>query len=364
MGATAVLDRDTAVDDLRGRDPLVPAVRFENVSKTFRARGKADFVALDDVTLTVAQGDIFGIVGYSGAGKSTLLRTVNALERPTSGRVVVQGAEVSALSGPALYRARQQIGMIFQQFNLLGSRNVYRNIAYPLALTKRPKEEIVDRVEELLDFVGLTEKALQYPARLSGGQKQRVGIARALATAPDILICDEATSALDPQTTGEVLELLQRVNREFGVTILLVTHEMDVIREIANRVAVMENGRVIEEGSVYDVFSAPRTSTAQRFVSSVLRHVPSPEALDGIRRRHTGRLVQVHVADDVSNQPFLSRTARETGADVTLVHGGVDELQGRLFGTFTVELTGADAQIDAALASLRTVADITEVPRA
>ena len=360
--AAAVLER--AQEHEGKAAPGAPAVRFEHVSKVFRTPAGGAFTALDDVDLTIEHGDVFGIVGYSGAGKSTLLRTVNALERPTSGRVVVRGEDVSALTGPALHRARQRIGMVFQRFNLLASRNVYRNIAYPLALAKRPKAEIVDRVEELLDFVGITDKALQYPARLSGGQQQRVGIARALATAPDILICDEATSALDPQTTGEVLDLLRRVNRELGVTILLVTHEMDVVREIANRVAVMEDGRVIEAGSVYDVFSAPRTPTAQRFVSSVLRHVPSPEALDGIRRRHPGRLVRVHVSDAASSEPFLSRIARDTGADVTLVHGGVDELQGRLFGTFTIELTGSDAQVDHAVAALRTIADITEVPRA
>jgi len=336
------------------------AIVFEDVSKTFEVKGRA-FEALRHVDLTVERGEIFGIVGYSGAGKSTLLRTVNALERPTSGRVVVEGLEISALAGQALYAARQRIGMIFQQFNLLESRTVYKNIAYPLKLAKVPDAEIVDRVEELLAFVGLSDKALAYPSQLSGGQKQRVGIARALATRPEILISDEATSALDPQTTGEVLELLRRVNEEYGVTILLVTHEIDVIRELADRVAVMEDGEVVEQGSVYEVFSAPHTATARRFVSSVLHHIPSEEVLAKIRAVHHGRLVQLHVEDRDTNHPFLSRVARDNDIDFNVVFGGVDELQGRLFGSLTVELLGPDDRVDAAIAGLRATATVTAI---
>lgn len=339
---------------------MTTAVAFENVSKTFEVKGRS-FEALRNVDLTVERGEIFGIVGYSGAGKSTLLRTVNALERPTSGRVVVEGREISALTGKALYSARQRIGMIFQQFNLLESRNVYKNIAYPLKLAKLPDAEVVDRVEELLAFVGLSDKALAYPSQLSGGQKQRVGIARALATRPEILISDEATSALDPQTTGEVLTLLKRVNEEYGITILLVTHEIDVIRELADRVAVMENGEVVEHGSVYEVFSAPRTAVARRFVSSVLHHIPSDDALTKIRSIHHGRLVQLHVEDRDTNHPFLSRVAREHDIDFNVVFGGVDELQGRLFGSLTVELIGPDDRVDAAIEGLRATATVTAI---
>lgn len=331
---------------------MTTAISFENVSKTFTVKGRT-FSALNDVTLTVGKGEIFGIVGFSGAGKSTLLRTVNALERPSSGRVVVDGREISALHGKDLYAARQRIGMVFQQFNLLESRNVYKNIAYPLRLAGLSADETLDRVEELLQFVGLTDKALSYPSQLSGGQKQRVGIARALATRPDILISDEATSALDPQTTGEVLDLLRRVNKEYGVTILLVTHEIDVIRDVADKVAVMENGEVVEQGSVYDVFSSPQHPTSRRFVSSVLHHIPSPEALEKIRAVHHGRLVQLHVEDRDTNHPFLSEVTREHGVDVNVVFGGVDELQGRLFGSLTVELIGTDEAVDAAIAGLR-----------
>ncbi|WP_338046837.1 methionine ABC transporter ATP-binding protein [Microbacterium oleivorans] len=347
----------------RDEEPMTTAIAFENVSKSYTVKGRP-FEALRAVNLTVEKGEIFGIVGFSGAGKSTLLRTVNALERPTSGRVVVDGREISALQGRDLYAARQRIGMVFQQFNLLESRNVYKNIAYPLRLAGLSAEETLDRVEELLSFVGLADKALAYPSQLSGGQKQRVGIARALATRPDVLISDEATSALDPQTTGEVLDLLRRVNEEYGVTILLVTHEIDVVRELADKVAVMENGEVVEQGSIYDVFSSPRHPTTRRFVSSVLHHVPSTEALEKIRAVHHGRLVQLHVEDRETNHPFLSQVAREHGVDFNVVFGGVDELQGRLFGSLTVELLGTDTAIDAAIEGLRRTATVSEISAA
>ncbi|MCI2265565.1 methionine ABC transporter ATP-binding protein [Sediminivirga luteola] len=337
-----------------------PAIRFENVWKTFTHKGRQSH-ALQDVSLDVAPGDIFGIVGYSGAGKSTLLRTVNALERPTKGRVFVGETEISALHGPKLYAQRQRIGMVFQQFNLLRSRTVYKNIAYPMKLAGYSQEQILDRAEELLDFVGLSDKALSYPSQLSGGQKQRVGIARALATQPEILISDEATSALDPQTTTEVLDLLERVNQEYGVTILMVTHEMDAVRAIANRIAVMENGRVVEHGSAYQVFSSPSTPIAARFVSSVLQHVPDVKTLEAIRKVHRGRLVQLHVENRETNDPFLSRTARKHDVDFNIVYGGVSELEGRLFGSLTVELLGSEAQVDAAVAELGRVAQVNEV---
>ncbi len=338
-----------------------PAVRFEGVSKSFIGKNGRTVQALQDVTLDVARGSITGLVGYSGAGKSTLLRTVNALERPTSGRVIVDGRDMSKLQGAPLYAARQKIGMIFQQFNLLQSRNVYKNVAYPMKIAGMSKDQILDRVEELLDFVGLTDKALQYPSQLSGGQKQRVAIARALATRPDILISDEATSALDPQTTGEVLELLQRVNREYGVTILLVTHEMDVIREIADRVAVMEHGRVVEFGDTYEVFSNPQSSVAARFVSSVLHHLPAPDVLARIRSEHPGRLIQVLIEDRHSDKPYLTRLAVKHGIEVNFIYGGIHELRSRLFGNLTLELQGSKEKADAALADLRTVTDVADL---
>lgn len=337
------------------------AVRFEHVSKTFTTTRGRTLTALDDVNLAIDAGDIYGIVGYSGAGKSTLLRTVNALERPTSGRVFVGKKEVTALDAAALRGARQRIGMIFQQFNLLRSRTVYKNIAYPLRLAGVSESDTIDRVAELLEFVGLSDKALQYPSQLSGGQKQRVGIARALANRPDVLISDEATSALDPQTTGEVLDLLRRVHAEYGITILVVTHEMEVIRDVCNRVAVMQEGRVVEQGSVYDVFAHPQHPTSRRFVASVLHHLPSTETVRRIRTVHTGRLVQLHIENRESNDPFLSRISRAHDVDVNVVYGGVDELQARLFGSLTVELLGTDENVDRALADLRDAALVTEL---
>ncbi|GAA4517933.1 methionine ABC transporter ATP-binding protein [Brevibacterium yomogidense] len=336
------------------------SVTFECVSKSFEHRGRT-VPALDDVSLTIDPGDIYAIVGYSGAGKSTLLRTVNALERPTTGSVFVGEKEISSLRGKSLLSARQRIGMVFQQFNLLRSRTVYKNIAYPLRLAGLSESDTIDRVEELLDFVGLSDKALQYPSQLSGGQKQRVGIARALATRPDVLISDEATSALDPETTLEVLDLLKRVNEEYGVTVLMVTHEMDAVREIADKVAVMQSGRVIEEGSASSVFSDPQTGTAKRFVASVLRHRPDPRSLSTIRKVHTGRLVEVRVGDRESNDPFLSRITREHGVDFNIVYGGVSESKDSLFGRLTIELLGAGPDVDATIAALRRATDVEEV---
>ena len=335
-------------------------VTFERVSKSFEHRGRT-VQALNDVSLSIDPGDIYAIVGYSGAGKSTLLRTVNALERPTTGSVYVGDQDMTQLRGKHLLAARQRIGMVFQQFNLLRSRSVYKNIAYPLRLAGLSESETIDRVEELLEFVGLSDKALQYPSQLSGGQKQRVGIARALTTRPDVLISDEATSALDPETTLEVLGLLKRVNEEYGVTVLLVTHEMEAVREIADRVAVMQNGRIIEEGSVYSIFSNPQTDTAKRFVASVLRHRPDARSLSAIRRVHTGRLVEVRVGDRQTNDPFLSRIAREHGVDFNIVYGGVSESKDTLFGRLTVELLGGEQDVAATIASLREITDIEEV---
>jgi D-methionine transport system ATP-binding protein len=349
-----------AVGPPASADAVEDMIVFDDVSKVFEGRGD-EVHALRNVDLAVRRGDIFGVVGYSGAGKSTLLRTINGLELPTSGRVVVDGKDIASLNGRELGAIRQRIGMIFQQFNLLQSRNVFGNVAYPLKLAGLPKSEIRERVNGLLEFVGLAGKAKAYPEQLSGGQKQRVGIARALANRPAVLISDEATSALDPQTTGEVLALLKRVNREYGVTILLITHEMDVIRKICDRVAVMEDGRVVEHGNVYDVFADPREQVSQRFVSSVLHHHPGREAVEHIRKVHRGRLVEIHVEDRESSEPFLSRIARERGVDFNIVFGGVNELQSRIFGALTLELLGPPAQVDLAVADLRDIGRTREV---
>ena len=244
-------------------------IAIRNVTKEFDVN-KQKVTALSDVNFTIEKGDIFGIIGFSGAGKSTLLRMINALEVPTSGHVEIDGVNINGLSFNELRKVRKRIGMVFQQFNLLNAKSVYDNVAIPLILNKVSKSEIDNKVKTLLDFVDLGDKANAYPGELSGGQKQRVGIARALATDPSILLCDEATSALDPDTTESILQLLERVNRELGVTVVIVTHEIDVIQKICNRVVVMEHGKLIERGSVLEVFSKPKHETTKSDRSHVV----------------------------------------------------------------------------------------------
>lgn len=241
-------------------------ITLEHISKSFNIK-KATVQALQDVSLRVNEGEIFGVIGSSGAGKSTLIRCINLLERPTAGKVIVDGMDLCELSPRQLTLARRDIGMIFQHFNLLSSRTVFENVAFPLELNQTPKDEIAKRVRELLALVGLTHKAQEYPARLSGGQKQRVAIARTLANRPKVLLCDEATSALDPETTMSILALLKDINRQFGITILLITHDMHVVKAICNRVAVLSEGQLIEEGQVKEVFARPRTEITKRLLN-------------------------------------------------------------------------------------------------
>ncbi|AVL97746.1 MULTISPECIES: methionine ABC transporter ATP-binding protein [Microbacterium] len=341
----------------------MPIVTLTNVSKTYpsRSQGDREIVAVDDVTLSIDKGDVFGIIGYSGAGKSTLVRLINALEPATRGTITVDGVDITALKESELRAVRGGIGMIFQQFNLFSSRSVKANIAYPLKLAGWSKPDIEERVAELLSFVGLSDKAKAYPEQLSGGQKQRVGIARALATKPAILLADEATSALDPQTTHEVLDLLKRVNEEQGVTIVVITHEMDVIQTIATRVAVMENGRVIEQGDVFDVFSAPRNPASQRFVGTVVKGVPSPSELAVLRDRHTGRLVTLSFRDGDSSQAQVFLDLASAGLDFELVYGGINDIRGRAFGHLTLAIRGDRAAIDTALARIAERVEVTVI---
>lgn len=339
-------------------------VALKNVTKTYPAPEKhgAPIVAIDDVTLEVEAGDVYGIIGYSGAGKSTLVRLVNALEPATSGSIEVGGREITTMRERELRSMRLGIGMIFQQFNLFASKTVWQNVAYPLTVAGRPRAEIAARVAELLDFVGLAEKARSFPDQLSGGQKQRVGIARALATSPRLLLADEATSALDPETTQEVLALLKRVNREFGVTIIVITHEMDVIQSIATKVAVMDGGRVIEHGDVFEVFSDPQNPSSQRFVATVVKGIPSPAELAVLRERHVGRIVTISFRDGDVSQASVFLELANAGLEFELVYGGINDIQGRAFGHLTLAIRGADAAIDTALARIATRVDVTEVP--
>ena len=304
-----------------------PIITFDHVVKEFKTRGRGANIAraVDDVSLTIDRGDIFGIIGYSGAGKSTLVRLINALERPTSGTVTVLGTDITSLSETKLRPIRQKIGMIFQQFNLFSTKTVAQNIAYPLQLDHWRKDYQDRRVNELLEFVGLSEHANKYPSQLSGGQKQRVGIARALATNPEILLADEATSALDPETTTEVLALLKRVNEEFGITIVLITHQMNVVQQIAGRVAVMSAGRVVESGDVYDVFAAPQQPVTKRFIATALSGLPEEDRVERLHHEWSGRIVTVLIRQkDVSGTQGHELKASGQNISELIAKYGVD----------------------------------------
>ncbi|MEK4484848.1 ATP-binding cassette domain-containing protein [Psychrobacillus sp. FSL H8-0484] len=335
-------------------------IEFKNVSKTFRL-GKREVHAVKNVSLKVSKGEIFGIIGFSGAGKSTLLRLVNMLERPSSGSVLIQDIDVNSLSSKDLRTRRRNIGMIFQNFNLFNSRTVAGNIAYPLKLAGLSKKVINTRVEELLQFVGLADKAKDYPDQLSGGQKQRVGIARALATSPDVLICDEATSALDPETTADILRLLKKVNKEFGITILLITHEMHVIQSICHKVAVMENGEVIESGDVFDVFTDPQHSTSQRFIQSVQQDLPSENILEDWRSKGGKKLYRVIFKGEITNNAVLSQVTQKHQVHFNIVYGSIRELQEKLFGNLLISFEGKTEAIQNALEELKTIVNLEEV---
>ncbi|TCK22133.1 methionine ABC transporter ATP-binding protein [Pseudonocardia endophytica] len=339
-----------------------PVISFRGAGRTFAGtRGGAEIRAVDAVDLDVAAGEITGVIGYSGAGKSTLVRMINALELPTSGTVTVAGRDTSTLGERGLRELRADVGMIFQQFNLLSSRTVAGNVGYPLRIAGWSAERRRARVAELLEFVGIADKARQFPAQLSGGQKQRVGIARALATSPGILLADEATSALDPETTQDVLGLLRRINAELGTTIVVITHEMEVVSSICHSVVVMEQGRVIEQGPVYDVFADPQETATRRFVHSVLRDRPSDETLARLRQHFSGRIVTVWVRADTDARSALADVLAARDVRSTIVYGGIRELAEKPFGSITFELAGRDSDVDALIAELRGHTRVEEV---
>ncbi|MBK5518899.1 methionine ABC transporter ATP-binding protein [Pseudomonas sp. TH10] len=328
-------------------------IEFQNVHKTYRVAGK-DIPALHPTSLSIENGQVFGLIGHSGAGKSTLLRLINRLEDSSGGKIFVDGEEVTALDASSLRRFRQQVGMIFQHFNLLASKTVADNVALPLTLAgELSRSEIDQRVAELLARVGLSDHAKKYPAQLSGGQKQRVGIARALATKPKILLCDEATSALDPQTTASVLQLLAEINRELKLTIVLITHEMDVIRRVCDQVAVMDAGVIVEQGSVADVFLHPKHPTTKRFVQE-------DEQIDESEQRDDfahvpGRIVRLTFQGEATYAPLLGTVARETGVDYSILAGRIDRIKDVPYGQLTLAVTGGD--MEAAFARF-TAADV------
>lgn len=325
-------------------------IQLTHVKKTYEGKnGRID--AVNDVSLTVEPGDIYGIVGYSGAGKSTLVRLLNGLELPTAGEVIVNKQNILALKNKELRAFRKNIGMIFQHFNLLWSRTVIENIELPLELAGLGKAERKQKAEDLLQLVGLQGRGNAYPSQLSGGQKQRVGIARALANDPQILLCDEATSALDPQTTEEVLELLQDINQKLGLTIVLITHEMNVVRKICNKVAVMELGKVVEEGLVVDVFRHPQQEVTKRFVQQDFKPREDPEELleEFIAENPTGRLVTLTFNEDNANEPVISQAIRQFDIDINVVYGKIRQAKEGSFGSLTVLLSGEDQAVDQAI---------------
>lgn len=335
-------------------------IEFRDITKIFKQK-KARIKALDHVSMTIEPGEIVGIIGYSGAGKSTLVRMINGLDTPSAGELLLDETNIVGMSERKLRGIRRNIGMIFQQFNLMSSRTAAGNIEYPLQLQGVGKQERAQRVQELLDFVGLGDKGKSYPEQLSGGQKQRVGIARALATNPSLLLADEATSALDPTTTQEVLDLLRQVNKEFGITIVVITHEMEVVRSIADKVAVMENGRVVEQGSVYEVFSNPQTSVAAKFVATSLRNEPDVVETDDLLA-HGGRLFTINLTEESG---FFTAAARlkEAGVSIAVVHGGITTLQQHSFGKLTVRLSGDNNAIEEFYRTLSTTTQIEEIAR-
>jgi D-methionine transport system ATP-binding protein len=319
-------------------------ISISNVSKIFKGK-KGSISAVDDVNLTIDDGEIFGVIGYSGAGKSTLIRMLNGLEIPSEGTIDVNGHIVSKVKGQKLRSARHEISMIFQHFNLLWSRTVRDNIAFPLEITKVPREERNRRVEELIELVGLKGREDAYPSQLSGGQKQRVGIARALANNPKVLLCDEATSALDPETTDSILDLLVDINKRLGLTIVLITHEMKVIQKICHRVAVMENGKVVELGDVLEVFKNPQQKITQRFVGEVSETGSTKETIENLVSHYPdGKIVKLTFVGEQTEQPLITSLIKNFDINANILQGSISQTQGGSYGTLYLQLTGSDEE--------------------
>jgi D-methionine transport system ATP-binding protein len=332
-------------------------IELTGIKKEYRGAA-GPIHALRGVDLKVKAGEIYGIIGKSGAGKSTLIRCINMLEKPSAGTVAVDGEDITAMSERQLREIRKKIGMIFQHFNLLSSRTVYENVAFPLELAGKSRSEISAEVLPLLELVGLTDRKDQYPAQLSGGQKQRVAIARALANRPKVLLCDEATSALDPQTTHSILELLKDINRKLRLTIVLITHEMQVIKEICDRVSVIEDGVIIEQGSVTELFIRPKTATTRDFIRTIISHdLPpflaghsfSPTPFDG-----DGLVLRITFLGGLAEEPFIAGLIRKFNVNVNILCGNIDTVQDTLFGTLIIELNGDQTAIRSTLNYLQT----------
>ncbi len=334
---------------------------LRNVSKLFHARSGL-VTAVDNVSLQVEQGQIYGIIGYSGAGKSTLIRLLNGLEKPTSGSVMVAGQDIAQASGEALRQARLKISMVFQHFNLLWSRTVSENIAFSLQIAGAPKAVIQRRVQELIELVGLNGKEQAYPSQLSGGQKQRVGIARALANSPDVLLCDEATSALDPQTTDAILDLLLDINRQLKLTIVLITHEMHVVRKICHRVAVMEAGRIVEEGEVLSVFTHPQQPITRQFVKQTSEYSSADTPFNAdLVDAAAGAVLKLTFVGQSTRQPIVGELTLKYALPFNILHGKMTQTANGTFGELWLQVPASGTQLESILADLHAHAISTEV---
>jgi D-methionine transport system ATP-binding protein len=324
-------------------------IKIENLSKQF-INGKNSFLAVKDVSININQGEIFGIIGLSGAGKSTLLRCINRLEEPTKGKIIIEGIDLTNASKNDLRKERKEIGMIFQHFNLLLQKTVYENIAFPLRLENMDKTEIDNRVNQLLEYVDLVDKKDAFPSQLSGGQKQRVAIARAIANNPKILLSDEGTSALDPKTTKSILKLLNKIRKELGITIVLITHQMEVVKDICDRVAIMENGEVIEENTVENVFREPKTKTAQTFINSMQTNVEE-EIINPDEFK--GTIIRLSFLEKSAKQPIVAKMIRNFDIDVNILSGNINKLHMSSVGHLILELTGESSEISKAISFLK-----------
>ncbi|MDF2505537.1 ATP-binding cassette domain-containing protein [Clostridium sp.] len=332
-------------------------IELKDVSVVFNIKGTG-VEAVKDVNLKINKGEIFGIVGLSGAGKSTLVRTINLLQRPSSGKVIIDGVDITNLNGEELRKQRLKIGMIFQHFNLISGKTVYKNVEFVLKANNYPKNKRKEKVEELLKLVSLEDKAKAYPANLSGGQKQRVGIARALANNPEILLCDEATSALDLENTEEILKLLKKINEEYGITIVFITHEMEVAKRLFNRLAVMSAGRVVEVNDVYSVFAAPEDKITKSLISKNL-NIELPKGIEKLIS--VGEIVKLHFKGDKSVEPLISEVSKKFKVYISIIHGKIDYINNKPLGILLINITGDKEEINKAKLYLKeNVAEIEE----
>ena len=331
-------------------------IELEQISKTFADAGR-EVHAVNNVSLTIRNGDVFGIIGFSGAGKSTLVRCINLLERPAEGSVRIDGKELTRMPAKELRQARKKIGMIFQHFNLMPSRTIFGNVAYPLKGSGLRKDQIAEKVRKLLDLVGIADKENAYPSQLSGGQKQRAAIARALANDPDILLCDEATSALDPQTTKSILKLLERLNRELGITLVVITHEMAVVKEICNRVAVMDHGRVVEEGEVFSVFASPKEELTRSFIKTTSNLQKIEELIAAkspvVALKPGERIVRLSYVERNASEPLISTMTKKYGVILNIIFADIEIVQNAPIGGTVGILSGPQDKMDEALEDLR-----------